>query len=238
MIIDNPCRSQEMDDMQHIEADETHAVERYLLGEMPARERDDFEEHFFECTECAAAVKSTAIFADNARAVFQEQQQQVQPAKQRGGAAVPWWKRFSLPVLAPVFAVLALFCVTGYQNFVLIPSLRSQLARVTAPQPLSSFALHGTSRGEQPLIRLPNSGFFSLYFDVPGTSPAGYLCEIRDASGSRRFALTVSPPKPGAAVNLLLDRSSFPAGEYNLVVRSEPPDTMEVGQYPFKIEAE
>lgn len=46
--------------MQHIEADQTRAVERYLLDDMGAFEVDEFEEHFFLCSQCAGAVISTA----------------------------------------------------------------------------------------------------------------------------------------------------------------------------------
>ena len=42
--------------MDHGEALVTHAVERYLLGELAPAEAEDFERHFFTCAECAAAV--------------------------------------------------------------------------------------------------------------------------------------------------------------------------------------
>src|ERR1017187_1403911 len=64
--------------MQHKEADQTLAVERYLLGDMTAAEVEQFEEHLFLCPECAESVKTGAIFVDNASAVFKE------PATQAG----------------------------------------------------------------------------------------------------------------------------------------------------------
>ena len=39
--------------MTHADAIRTLAVERYLLDEMPEIERFAFEEHFFDCAECA-----------------------------------------------------------------------------------------------------------------------------------------------------------------------------------------
>ena len=42
--------------MDHIEAVNNQAVERYLLGQMPDAEIDAFEKHFFECGSCAEEV--------------------------------------------------------------------------------------------------------------------------------------------------------------------------------------
>ncbi len=42
--------------MEHKDAIETEAVERYLLGEMIDDERAIFEEHYFDCRVCSAAI--------------------------------------------------------------------------------------------------------------------------------------------------------------------------------------
>ena len=56
--------------MDHSQAIETQAAERYLLGELSASEAEDFEQHYFECTDCAEAVESGGAFIANARAVL------------------------------------------------------------------------------------------------------------------------------------------------------------------------
>jgi len=56
--------------MDHDEALQLQAAEKYVLGELPPSQRDEFEEHFFECQECALDVKAVAEFVDNARAVW------------------------------------------------------------------------------------------------------------------------------------------------------------------------
>jgi len=53
--------------MNHQEALRRSAVEKYLLNEMPQPERDEFEEHFFGCQECAADLRATAAFLDGAK---------------------------------------------------------------------------------------------------------------------------------------------------------------------------
>jgi hypothetical protein len=224
--------------MDHIEADRIRAAEKYLLGDMSAPERDDFEEHLFLCHECAETVRTGAVFADNARAVFREQalQPQVEPAAARAKPAKPWWKRYGFPVLAPTFASLVLLCVAAYQQFVLLPGLRLQLAQATSPQPLSAFPLRPVARGEQQVIVVPKSGrFLSLYFDVVTESPSGYICEVRNTAGSVSFTVQVPQPKRGEPVNLLLERSQLPAGEYVLSVGTPPPEAKEVGQYTFRV---
>jgi hypothetical protein len=228
--------------MQHIEADQTMAVERYLLGDMTAEEVEQFEEHLFTCPECAESVKNGAVFVDNTRAVLgesaaqpeKESTRQIVPAKPS-----PWWDRFRILTFAPALAALALLCVAGYQQLVVIPSLRTQVAELSAPQGLSSFALHAVSRGAEQSIVVPvHAHFFNLYFDVAVASASGYSCVILDAAGSVRFTEHVAPPRPeaGGTLNLLIGRSSLPAGDYTLVVSVESPHPVEVGRYPFQVE--
>jgi len=56
--------------MDHSEALRQQAAEKYVLGELPKPLRDEFEQHFFDCQECALDVKAAAGFVDNARAVL------------------------------------------------------------------------------------------------------------------------------------------------------------------------
>jgi hypothetical protein len=59
--------------MDHAEATRRFSAEQYLLGEMSEAERDEFEQHFFECTECTEALESGAYLVANTKAVFREQ---------------------------------------------------------------------------------------------------------------------------------------------------------------------
>jgi hypothetical protein len=228
--------------MQHQEADQTMAVERYLLGDMTASELEQFEEHLFICPECAQSVKMGAAFVDNARAVFKETaaQEEREPMRRTlKPQTTPWWRKFMFPAFAPALAALALLAVAGYQQFVVIAGLRGQLAAITAPQPLPSFALHAASRGgSQEIAVSADAHFFNLYFDVAVGSASGYSCTILDASGSVRFRehLPLPMPEAGGTISLLIGRSRLPAGDYTLVVNIESPRTLEVGRYPFKLE--
>ena len=54
-------------EMDHTEAIETMAAQRYVLDEMTPEDRDAFEEHFFGCAECHADVKDGETIADTLR---------------------------------------------------------------------------------------------------------------------------------------------------------------------------
>ena len=51
----------------------TQAVERYLLNELKPEEREQFEEHYFGCVDCADAVRTGTQLAVNGREVAKEQ---------------------------------------------------------------------------------------------------------------------------------------------------------------------
>ena len=48
--------------MSHDEAVWSFAVEKYLLDELSVKSRDDFEEHLFDCQECALDLRVGATF--------------------------------------------------------------------------------------------------------------------------------------------------------------------------------
>src|SRR3954469_1317461 len=105
--------------MDHEVASTTHAVERYLLGEMPSPERDAFEEHYFACTECAEEVRSGSVMVRDMKHVLRD----LPPAPKTSS---PGWLSWLAPqVLAPAFAAVALAVVVGYQNTVVMPDLKA-----------------------------------------------------------------------------------------------------------------
>lgn len=53
--------------MDHHEAQNSQAAERYILNEMNDDERDRFEEHYFDCRECGSDVIALERFMANGR---------------------------------------------------------------------------------------------------------------------------------------------------------------------------
>ena len=53
--------------MNHSEAVEQMTSERYLLNELAPDARDAFEEHVFDCPECALNLRAGALFVHEAK---------------------------------------------------------------------------------------------------------------------------------------------------------------------------
>lgn len=99
------------------------AVERYLLGEMPDEERQQFEEHYFSCPECAESVTAAAAFIDGARLELPHMDRP-KPAPAPKKARFEWLNWRFLPQTA--FAAIALLAVVvSYQNVIEIPHLKA-----------------------------------------------------------------------------------------------------------------
>lgn len=239
--------------MEHLQAIQLKAAERYVLGELPSDLRERYEEHFFSCVECAEELSLAAAFVENSRAAMGSEP--VMPpvrlpvsAAQRP-AASGWLGAFLRPSFAvPVFAALLL--LVTYQTFLVIPRLKTTATQsvgalaTAAPQALASFSLiTADSRGGEPLALTVAPGQpFSLYFDIP---PAGnyssYICEIVNSAGAAEFSLNISTEQAKNAVQLLIPSSSLGPGKHAVVVRglgtqgSASGSATEVARYPFTL---
>jgi hypothetical protein len=233
--------------MEHTQAIQLKAAERYVLGDLPADLREQYEDHFFSCQECAEELKLTAAFAENTRAALESQPQpftartpsRAAQAPSRGG----WFAGLLRPSFAvPVFAVLLLF--VAYQNIATIPNLKASATQSLAPQTLPSFSLiTANSRGGEPLtVTVPAAKPFSLYLDVPPDNRfSSYTCEIASDSGSAEYSLNISAAEAQNAVQLLIPAATLKAGKHVLIVRgigapqsAGGPQT-EVVRYPFML---
>jgi hypothetical protein len=200
--------------MEHRQIAVGHA-EKYLLGELSAVERTEFERHLFDCAECAGEVRSAFLFADNARAVF-EDERRTQPVERR--------RRFAW--LSPAFAVPALAMLAGivvYQSAVVIPALRSQARRDDSPQPVASVTLHPMARGEDVIEIAPADRFVHLVLDIDAQQPyPAYDCVVRSEADGRERSVQAPAPAPGAPLGLLLPVSAIQPGPYIVTVRGRP----------------
>jgi hypothetical protein len=189
--------------MDHNRATETQAVERYLLGEMPPEERDDFEGHYFACAECAKDVRAAARFRANAREVLRDPEQLAAPEKESHN---PWWR---LPTLVPLAAAIALIGVVAYQNTVVIPALRS-------PQFPSTLTLDGATRGSLPHLEEGAPVDLQMALD-PSAEGSRVAAELVGES-----VKVTSPPVPapghGQPFHVYFP-GKFHSGRYHIAVR-------------------
>lgn len=58
--------------MEHSEALKEMTAERYLLDELTPEVREEFEQHMFDCQECAFDIRAGAAFVDEAKTQLPE----------------------------------------------------------------------------------------------------------------------------------------------------------------------
>lgn len=208
--------------MDHAEAVRLQAAVKYVLGELPEVERDSFEEHYFDCGECALDVHAAAAFADNARNVLcgEARETALQAAAPGSRRWLAWFK----PIVAvPAFGVLLL--VIAYQNAVTIPEAKKEAGSITGQFFSSSFSLQmaNTRGGEEVMVRVHPDESFALKFDFTPTKRfSSYLCQLRDESGRSVLQAEV----PGTSINqeaqFVVPTGRVKPGKYMLVFTGVP----------------
>lgn len=213
--------------MDHETALERKACERYVLGELSEQERDEFEEHFFSCPECAQDVRAAAALIANMKAVFRETR----------GIPAPAPRLFQWPAMSRWLAVSAAV------NVVLLVSLGSLVLKVTrrppgltAPRFYETFVIPGTARSPSSPGVIACSELCGLTFELdPDRTFQQYRYEIFDSNGSRQMqGFLPAPRNSDADLHLILPAYSLNTGRYWLVLRGiSGNDMSEVARVAF-----
>ncbi|HEX4311408.1 MAG TPA: zf-HC2 domain-containing protein [Acidobacteriaceae bacterium] len=212
--------------MDHSEAVQLMATERYLLGELSPDQRDAFEEHFFECYECALDVRAEAAFIQEAKTQLPLMavpaavpvRTPVKPAKEERD----WfaWVRPSWAV--PTFA--ALLVVIGYQNLATIPGLRSAAER---PRLGAWSTIHlGTRAGAHtPVTASRKDGAEIQINDLPSDGTyTSFALALEDPQGKQLWIETRKAPADGLdAMSLTLAGGGLQEGAYTLTISGITP---------------
>jgi hypothetical protein len=197
--------------VNHEDAVRMLAAERYILEELPAEERDRFEEHLFLCPICARDVEELDRIGQTVRAEGARM-----PGREE--VAVGWWEHlarwWAMPQVGAVSAcaMLAMMVGLGLQSWA--PG-RGPVA--SGPEILTSYMLVPETRGESLAVELPGaSDRVLLEADLPGAS--GDLRWNLTEAGSGREVLTgtAKAPVKGATLKLLLPAASITSQEYRL----------------------
>jgi len=211
--------------MNHNEAVEQMAVERYLLGEFDPGAREEFEEHMFDCSECALDSRVAAVFIEEAKSQLGEiapssPQVKSTDANKKSRTLWFWWLR---PAFAgPVFA--ALLMVIGYQNLVTFPALRTA-ARQPTVVPVAPLA--GATRGNaRPTIVADRAHGVALPVDLPLDPAMGafvsYSFELYNPKGKLDWSATIPAPAAASGGDL----------QFSVVM---PGETLENGTYSVSV---
>jgi len=229
--------------MDHLDADKTKAVERYMLGDLSVSEVEEFERHFFDCPQCSEELRTLTLFQENARAVFAEQDLAPPPAVHVPESTAGWWRGFS-PLFwnrsfrngsfwnsswATGLGALAIGILAGYLAFGL----------GNGPQAIRAYPLYAQARGEETIVAPPaGSKYYTVYFDKTWDGEyASYRAVVRDASGASRLSVPVSLGAPGDAIDVLVPTRKLPAGKYVLVMMGKSADKeTELAYLPYTLQ--
>lgn len=223
--------------MDHTEAVRMQAVEKYILGELSPLLRAQFEEHYFDCADCALNLRSGVAFAAASRQYFAESTvlQKVSHAPRVG-----WFDWLKPLVAVPAFA--ALIAVIAYQNAVSIPHLKheigsqSAIASTVAPWfSLVNASVHGSSGTR---VEIQRNQAFYLFFDVtqsPRRPDSVFLLQVQDSTGRALVKSAVSAERAQKSVVLPIP-PGFQEGDYKLVITDQAAGTSTpAGELPFTV---
>jgi hypothetical protein len=228
--------------MDHNEAVRLQAAEKYVLGEFPQNLRDEYEEHFFDCPECAVDLKAVAAFVDVSREVLRAEPEKLAEKKAALAQAgrLSWFR----PVIA-VPAFLALLFVIGYQSFVMIPKAKEAAASGASQILFSSHSLRGvnTAGEEGRTLSIGPGDAFLLNFDfVPTRSFDSYICHLEDAQGHLVLQARIAGANANQEAHLAVPAGTLHPGKYVLAFYGDPGATGKInsqndaGRLPFMVE--
>lgn len=227
--------------MDHAEVLRLKALERYVLGELSPEQRDEFEEHYFDCPECAADIRSLAEFRTVSRLVLQEDAANEERARGQGFEG-RWFGWLGPITTVPVIATLAAIVI--FQAAVTIPGLKKQAAVKEAGQVFESlYRLQGNVRGENgSRIAVAANESFALDFDF---TPIGdferYVGSLVDSSGKRVLTFELKGTEVNRELHLVVPAGVLRSGNYELVIvgqtgATSAHETKEVQRLPFAVE--
>ena len=212
--------------MNHSEAVERMTSERYLLNELTPDVRDAFEEHVFDCQECALDLRAGALFVREAKVhlpdvVASDARSGRSKAKGKRTSWFSWWRpAFAVPAFA------ALLILVGYQNFVTFPALRHS-ANEPRLAPLAT--LRSATRGAaRPTFTADRTHGVALPVDLviePDMAPAAsYSFDLRSPQGKLVWTGSLPAKAPGAdseqSFSLAIPGGMLESGAYSLTVTS------------------
>lgn len=213
--------------MNHTEAVKQMVVEQYLLDELTPDAREAFEEHLFDCPDCALDLRAGAAFVDEAKAelpgiaVNTEAPAKVGKFNSKPDFRLSWWKP---AFVAPVFAAMLLVLV--FQNVVTFPALREA---ANQPRIVPVAPLHGATRGGNHLTLIANRTHgvalpIDLYIESGMAPAASYSFDLRDPQGKLAWTGTmpaaVQESDSGQRLSIVIPGSMLRNGSYSLSVTS------------------
>jgi Putative zinc-finger len=214
--------------MNHQQAVETMATERYLLGEMTSDQRLAFEEHYMECAECLESVMFGSEFLDAGREVARKQN------TERAAQPEPTWRERLQSVTssflrpAPAFAFVLFLGLVGVNIYQLnvVKRQNNLIAELKAPKQEFRFVISGGARKERgpaKVLAVGRNGQLNIRFDFTPGDYSGYRAEIVAENGAVEGSLPLSLAAHESSVTISVPIHTLREGKYSAVLRAQSP---------------
>ncbi|MGA9069160.1 MAG: zf-HC2 domain-containing protein [Terracidiphilus sp.] len=229
--------------MDHNEALQQMAAERYLLNELTPDAREAFEEHLFDCPECALDLRAGVAFVEEAKIQLPKlapSTPQPLPGRVRPSKVLRegWFGWLQPSFVVPVFATMLLFI--GYQNLLVLPGLREA---ATQPQLLSWAPLHGSTRGTPLDLTADRKHGVALPIELPQQPTpgayTGYSFSLTDPQGKAVWTGSMTAPSDDASqeqrLTLAIPGAMLHSGIYSVSIAGVTPqgEHTVIDQYTF-----
>lgn len=236
--------------MNHKDATKIHAAEAYALGELQGVERDAFEAHMLNCSECTDdATRAAQLYEDTWQVLRDD------PAIGSGYAPVSIWQRawesLRQPLPAAACALVLLSTgFSGYQAKRIHELTQTPSAQIINPGSVALRAIgvaHGSTESiesDQGMVVVPRGqSAFRVDFNIPPASPSGeassfYEIKVLTESGAQKVSLKASEQDAKNPVDLLLSTRGFAPGKYVVLVQEITAENNKKGEpftFPFEL---
>lgn len=221
--------------MDHNEAVRQKATERYLLDELDPDLRDQFEEHLFDCQDCALDLRAAAMFVEQTKVVLAEpvasEVRVPAPAPVKAGWFAWFRPAFAVPVLALLLAVV------GYQNLVTYPHL---MRAANEPQVGPWASVNVSTRGGSTKTVKPHIGEgFGLLVNLPPEDGfASYTADLYNPAGKLEWSGPLALSTTDEARQIYIPAGNRPSGTYTVVVKgiTTAGEPKEIGRQPIDVQ--
>ncbi len=221
--------------MDHTAVVRRKMTEKYLLNELEYEMRDEFEEHYFDCPECALDVHAGSQFLEESKLVLAEEAQPVlvratsRPEPVRQG----WFAWLRPAFAAPVFALLlAVIVYQGRTNSHLQQALNS-------PQIMASAVVNLNVRGTEPILVPAHPGqAFGLSLNVPpDSSYSSYKLDLYSSQGALEWSRTI-PASGSDALWLSVPASGLEPGALAVYGIKAGGESVSLGRFQIELQSQ
>jgi len=212
-------------------------TERYLLDELDAGERDQFEEHYFSCPDCALDVRAGAEMLAQSKVLLSETPEAafthvVAPRPKPEPAWLNWLSpAFAVPVMATLLLVI------GYQNLVTYPKLQSQL-HTAQVLPWTSVNIRALGEEEPTITASQGQGLLLFVRIPPDSGYTRYTADLYNPEGKVDSSLAIPASTQQDQWPVQIPAANRAAGRYTLQVHGVTPTgtIKEVGKASFELQ--